>query len=634
MKKTKTATVPAGDNLKVAAPRAELQPGRPDEFKLIPSLELFPDPEQPRKTFTEASLNELAESIKEQGIVQPLIVRLKKAKYRIIEPDLHDKEYRVEELQDGHWYRCYGALDEAEAKRWAGAVNLVDRYVIVAGERRWRASEIAGLTMLPCIVRDLDERRKFAQQIIENNQREGVSAIEEARAMEQEYNRRRTTEPTLKKEDFAKELGMSRADFYGTLVLTRLHPPVETALRAGKISASQAKVIAMVPLPNQQEKVLAYLDEEMENYGPVSVRDLQEHVEAEHVKQLKDAPFKLNEVFEWDDKFPVEVRDLSPINGPVTVLPCEACPYRTGNMLEAFPELKNRPNACTRPDCFALKCKVYWSQKAMHEKQAGKTVLTTTEFRKVKGNYVEADKPNHLFQDHWYESPKQVLGKHAPEPVLVAMPDGLKKFYPKDELAESAKKAKVKMASSGKRELETPEQKTKREAEEKAKQALRDRRQACMGSQIPELMKQLAKLKTAEAWALGVKLVGQHNGYGDDDIEEAAAKSKDPQVRVLGFLFADNDNDPVSYVGDWDKRGVELWKMAGIDLVKGFEAEEKKAQQVLPLPAKADPKQKQLLDVPASKPKKIKSKGMSAAGRARLAAAAKARWAKIKAKAK
>ena len=155
---------------------------------------------------------------------------------------------------------------------------------------------------------------------------------------------------------------------------------------------------------------------------------------------------------------------------------------------------------------------------------------------------------------------------------------------------------------------------------------------AYVGSQIPELMKQLAKLKTAEAWALGVKLVEQHDGYCDDDIEEAAADSKDPQVRVLGFLFADNDNDPVSYGGDWDKRGVELWKMAGVDLVKGFEAEEKKAQQALPLPTKADPKQKQLLDVPASKPKKIK--GMSAVGKARITAAAKARWAKVKAMAK
>ena len=591
-----------------------------DEFKRIARTELFPDPDQPRKTFTEASLKELADSITEQGIVQPLIVRLQKAKYRIIEPDLHDKEYRVEELKDGHWYRCYGALEEAQAKRWAGAANLSDRYVIVAGERRWRASELAGLAELPCIVRDLDERRKFAQQIIENNQREGVSAIEEARALEQEYNRRRAAEPALKKEDFARELGMSRADFYGTLVLTRLHPPVEAALRAGKISPSQAKVIAMVPLPKQQEKVLAHINEELELYGiPVSVRDLHEHVEEEHVKQLKEAPFKLDELFEWGLEFPEEVRDLAPINGPVTVLPCEACPYRTGNMLEAFPELKSRPNACTRPDCFAQKCKVYWSQKDIHEKQAGKTVLTTTEFRKVKGNYVEANKPNHLFENHWYESPAKVLGKHAPEPVLVAMPDGLKKFYPKDELAESAKKAKVRMASSGKSELETPEQKTKREAEEKAKRALRDRRQAYVGSQIPELMKALAKLETAEAWALGVKLVEQHDGYCDDDIEEAAAKAKDAQVQVLGFLFADNDNDPLDYNGDWDERGVKLWKLAGIDLKKGFEEEEKKTQLALPVKkTKA-----QQVELPGTQVLTTK--------RAKIVAAQKARWAKIKA---
>ena len=175
------------------SPQAE-RGSKPDELKLIPWAEIFPDPEQPRKTFDEESLKELAESIRVQGLVQPLIVRLAKATKRIIEPELIDSEFRVEEFTDGFWYRCHGAKTREECFEFVdekfGHSELKDRYIIIAGERRWRAAELAGLDVLPCIVREVSAAQKFAQQIIENDQREGISAIEEAEALNAEFGRR------------------------------------------------------------------------------------------------------------------------------------------------------------------------------------------------------------------------------------------------------------------------------------------------------------------------------------------------------------------------------------------------------------------------------------------------------------
>jgi ParB/RepB/Spo0J family partition protein len=342
-KKKGPMVIPAADNNPRAATWAA------DEFRTIPRAELFPDPDQPRKTFPQAKLEELAESIREQGIVQPLIVRRVKAQFKIQEPDLTHNGYVLFKHNGDDW-KCVDECDEKNFKKlheaWAGNFGGVgtladyqDRYVIVAGERRWRASEIAGLSELPCIVRDVDERRKFAQQIIENNQREGVSAIEEARAMAAEFERRKAIDPAFKKEDLAKELGMSRADFYGTLVLTRLHPPVASAVVAGTISASVAKEVAKLPTAAQQEKLLKQITNENDYQFPFSVRDVQELVE-DYCKQLSEAPFSLKGVY---------INVGGEHNGSLEALSCAVCPHRTGNMVEEFPELKNRPNICTQP---------------------------------------------------------------------------------------------------------------------------------------------------------------------------------------------------------------------------------------------------------------------------------------------
>jgi len=598
-----------------------------DEFKLIARAELFPDPDQPRKTFDEASLKELADSIAQQGIVQPLIVRLVKAQFQIREPDLESNDYRLMKSNGTEWVQC-DACDEKNIKHlrevWAGnfgGMGLLDdyqdRYMIVAGERRWRASELAGLTLLPCIVRDLDAHKVFAQQFIENEQRVNISALEEAEALTKQLEVRKlhaaAEDKSFSVEDLAKELGMSRAGLYQRLALTRLHAPVREALLAGKISTSVASVVAIVPLPAQQEKLLKQITNEDDWEFPFSVRDVQEIVDDEFCKQLSSAPFKLDD----DNVFSgFGAGGFAQLPEPIYVAACKGCPHRTGNLVEQFPELAKKPNVCTRPDCFAAKCKAHWLAKSQDLAQRGATVLTEKEFRKVSKDYLDAEQPTHysLF-DNKYDSAAKVLGKHAPEPVIVSTAEGLKKYYKRVDIPEAAKKAKVKLASRAKEKTETPAEKAKREEKEKEQAAVAERRRAFVLTKIPDLMKALAKLKSAAAWALGVELVKCHDGYCNDDIEEAAEKAKDDQARVLGFLFADNDNHPLGYGGDWDEHGVKLWKQVGIDLVKEFEASENADQKTLALP-KAEPQQGKL--------------GL----KARIAAAQKARWGKVKASAK
>jgi len=111
-----------------------------ENISLIDIDDIIPDPNQPRKHFSEESLNELASSIKEKGLLQPIIVR-----------------------------------------------KLGDKYVIVAGERRWRACKIAGLNKIKCIIKDVKSEEEIREvQIIENLQREDVSPIERSKAL-QEY---------------------------------------------------------------------------------------------------------------------------------------------------------------------------------------------------------------------------------------------------------------------------------------------------------------------------------------------------------------------------------------------------------------------------------------------------------------
>lgn len=166
------------------------------------SIELLePNPDQPRKTFTEAELAELAESIAEKGLLQPILVR---------------------PLQ-----------------------GPTERYQIVAGERRWRAAQRARLHEAPCIIRELTDRETLEIAIVENVQRADLNAVEEARALRQLIETFGHTQ-----EEVARALGKSRAHVANTLRLLALSKGVLNRLEAGEITAGHARAIQTAPDPD------------------------------------------------------------------------------------------------------------------------------------------------------------------------------------------------------------------------------------------------------------------------------------------------------------------------------------------------------------------------------------------------
>lgn len=159
---------------------------------------------QPRGVIAEESLQELAESIRHQGVVQPIVVR---------------------------------------------AVGG-GRYEIIAGERRWRAAQLAGLTQIPAVVRDCGDEQALAIGIIENIQRQDLNPLEEALALQ-----RLLDEFGLSHEALAGTLGRSRAAISNQLRLLRLCPALHPHVESGALSAGHAR--ALLTLSDERQKVLA-----------------------------------------------------------------------------------------------------------------------------------------------------------------------------------------------------------------------------------------------------------------------------------------------------------------------------------------------------------------------------------------
>jgi ParB family transcriptional regulator, chromosome partitioning protein len=186
-------------NNKPASPAADPS----ERVERVALSDVVPSPLQPRKSFHSEQLQELVESIREHGIIQPLIVR------------------KVE----GKWE-------------------------LIAGERRWRAASQLGLKEVPVIVRQASDRDVLELALIENLQREDLNPIEEAHAY-----RRLAEEFSLRQEDIAQRVGKSRSVVANSLRLLDLHSQVQAHLAQGRLSVGHAKVL--LALQNQDEQLVA-----------------------------------------------------------------------------------------------------------------------------------------------------------------------------------------------------------------------------------------------------------------------------------------------------------------------------------------------------------------------------------------
>ena len=190
----------------------------------IPVDRIVPNPNQPRHEFDEDALEELAESIRQLGIVQPITLR---------------------------------QMDD-------------ESYEIIAGERRWRASKLAGLTTIPAYVRTANDENMMQMALVENIQREDLNAIEVALAYQKLIEQYHLTQ-----EELSEKVGKRRATVANALRLLKLPAPVQLALRNKSIDQGQARAI----LGAQEPSVMLKLFKEVQERG-YSVRQVEEMVKA------------------------------------------------------------------------------------------------------------------------------------------------------------------------------------------------------------------------------------------------------------------------------------------------------------------------------------------------------------------
>ena len=222
-----------------------------DEIEMVKLDELRSNPYQPRKVFDKEALQELAESIKEHGVFQPIIVK-----------------------------------------------KSIKGYEIIAGERRVKASKLAGLEKIPAIIRDFNDTQMMEIALLENLQREDLNAIEEATA----YKKLQET-LNLTQEELAKRLGKSRSHITNMLGLLTLPNEIKEEISKKTISMAHARVLSKLDDENQQKELLKRIINE-----GISVRQLEEiskepvmvktHVQKQKVNKTNEYSYLQNELSE------------------------------------------------------------------------------------------------------------------------------------------------------------------------------------------------------------------------------------------------------------------------------------------------------------------------------------------------
>ena len=202
-----------------------------EKITKIKLTEIEPNRNQPRKKFDEESLEELANSIKEYGLIQPIVVTKKE-----------------------------------------------DYYQIIAGERRWRASKLAGMEEIPAIIREDDDKKNTETALIENIQREDLNPYEKAvgiKNLMQEYG--------LRQEDVAKKLGKSRSAIANSVRILNLDPRVLEFAKEGKLTEGHCKSLLPITDPERQYKTAVQMIER-----GATVRQLEKAVKTKVSKEEQD----------------------------------------------------------------------------------------------------------------------------------------------------------------------------------------------------------------------------------------------------------------------------------------------------------------------------------------------------------
>ena len=269
-----------------------------ESFAHLPLRILVPSLTNPRTTFNAAKLQELADSIRGSGVHQPILVRpLPGAR-------VGDTERQVE-------------------------------YEIVAGERRFRACQMAEVATIPAMVRPMSDAAVLEVQIVENLQRDDLSELEEAEGYD-----RLMQHSSLTAEAVGAKIGKSRSYVYARLKLLDLSFECKAALREGLMDSSRALLIARIPDGKLQIKALEYATE-LHNGEAVSVRVFQVWLQQNVMLPLERAPF--------------QITDARLVESAGS---CKDCPKRTGANPDIFADVASA-DICTDPPCYIAKTEVH-----------------------------------------------------------------------------------------------------------------------------------------------------------------------------------------------------------------------------------------------------------------------------------
>lgn len=290
----------------------------------------------PRKHFDPAELQELADSIAASGVHQPILLR----------------PLPPHRLEDTH--------REARALK-----QPAPEYELVAGERRWRACQLAGVKQVPAMIRPMTDAQALEAQVIENLQREDVTELEEAEGYESLMKHSK-----LNADQVGAKIGKSRAYVYSRLKLLDLCQQAREALREGKIDFSRALLAARIPNEQLQIKAVEYMVKEDWQGDLPGYRECAKHVQKEFMLRLDTARFKIT--------------DTSLVPGAGS---CMDCKKRTGAEPELFSDIDSA-DVCTDPKCF-------------HEKSDAQTALLVRDAQDKGQNVITGAEAAELASDHY-----------------------------------------------------------------------------------------------------------------------------------------------------------------------------------------------------------------------------------------
>jgi ParB/RepB/Spo0J family partition protein len=525
---------------------ASSAPSKSPVSTFAPLTTLRASPTNPRKYFDPKKLKELSESVKEHGILEPLLVREK----------------------------ADGSQTPTE---------------IVCGERRYRAAKLAGLTEVPVIFRDFSDEEVEIVQLVENGQREDLSPLEEAETYAALAQKGMTPRAIAKRVNREPSVVAKRIPLAG------LTKRVKEALASGAIGVEYAELIARIPDPKLHDEALKRIVvEHFANRGDgldaLIVRTLP-YPMAKHVIEEEFMSSLSLAIFDPEDAA------LSPLGA------CSKCPHLAGNNPDLFGDVKKA--VCTNPKDFRLKTENHLKRL----RESGYTVLITPKELKRAYPHGENDPLGKDFVDLEAVCPddpkarryEELLGRNVKLKVVFALKNGrVRKLYP-------AKDLKATLVAAG---HNFAKEKQKRKAEKQASRSYAELERAGQEAVSRDLATKLRKVKlTSNGWldlivralvlSEGWRLEGVLRRHGYEGTREEFAHNREKIVKDR--LAAMTDIEKRAFVvdllvGGWittaDKAERELYKevlkLAGVDYARvanaAIDAAKKQAAQAKQTP--------------------------------------------------